>query len=288
MSDIDPRIADYIRDNRRRYTREAIRQQLLDAGHDPGAIDATWAALEAPDADQVAGEGFWGRFWIMLIGINVGVFLLVGLVTGMLGAASSAAFLLAVLAVVLAIGALIAWGIVAATRPTQLGRTTALVIGAVIPLGVALLIGGTCYALVGAVGPPPRTGNVHLTTGPPLDLDVDLSAQCYIGGPSFSVFGQLESPAGFVTASVDNHPAGPGPGTSSTLNLSVSSQRVNSERPESYSTYVGGAPEIDADIADDGASGSVTFSDLRSDLSGPEFEGPEPEPLDGSISWTCD
>ena len=63
---MDPRIADFIRDNRRRYTREAIRQQLIEAGHDPAAIDATWAALDAPDPDATAGEGFWGRFSLFL------------------------------------------------------------------------------------------------------------------------------------------------------------------------------------------------------------------------------
>jgi len=33
-------IDDYIRENRERYTREAIREQLIAAGHDPVAVDA--------------------------------------------------------------------------------------------------------------------------------------------------------------------------------------------------------------------------------------------------------
>lgn len=36
---MDPRIDEYIRQNRDRYTREAIRDQLIAAGHDPAAID---------------------------------------------------------------------------------------------------------------------------------------------------------------------------------------------------------------------------------------------------------
>ncbi len=32
---MDPRIADYIRANRKKYTREVIREQLVKAGHDP-------------------------------------------------------------------------------------------------------------------------------------------------------------------------------------------------------------------------------------------------------------
>ena len=77
----DRRIADYISANRGKFTREAITQQLLDAGYEQGAIDATWAVLDTPDPDDVVGEGFWGRFWIYLIGLNVVAFLLVGVAT---------------------------------------------------------------------------------------------------------------------------------------------------------------------------------------------------------------
>ena len=79
---MDQRIADYIRDHRGTYTREALTQQLLDAGYTREAIDATWAALDTPDPDDTAGEGFWGRFFLVLIGINVAVLVLVGLGTG--------------------------------------------------------------------------------------------------------------------------------------------------------------------------------------------------------------
>src|SRR5918992_555359 len=148
---MDPRIADFIRANRKRYTREAIRQQLIDAGHEPDDIDAIWEMLHAPDPD-VAGVGCWGRFWLYLIGLNVAAFLLVVLSTGAL--AYGAVGLAIVLAIALGIGALISWAIVAATGPTRMGRTTAMVIGGIIPLIFAFLIGGTCYALLGSFGPP--------------------------------------------------------------------------------------------------------------------------------------
>jgi hypothetical protein len=44
---VDQSIADYIRANRDKYTREAIRDQLIAAGHDHGAIDEAWHAVEA-------------------------------------------------------------------------------------------------------------------------------------------------------------------------------------------------------------------------------------------------
>jgi hypothetical protein len=44
---VDKSVADYIRANRDKYTREAIRDQLLAAGHDQSAIDEAWRAIEA-------------------------------------------------------------------------------------------------------------------------------------------------------------------------------------------------------------------------------------------------
>jgi hypothetical protein len=52
---VDQSIADYIRVNRDKYTREAIRDQLLAAGHAPGAIDEAWRALEAEPLAEAPG-----------------------------------------------------------------------------------------------------------------------------------------------------------------------------------------------------------------------------------------
>ncbi|MGN6360011.1 MAG: hypothetical protein ACTHNK_06445 [Thermomicrobiales bacterium] len=41
-----PEIERYIRENRDRYTREAIERSLREAGHEQAAIDAAWAAVE--------------------------------------------------------------------------------------------------------------------------------------------------------------------------------------------------------------------------------------------------
>ena len=76
---MDPRIEEYIRTNRRKYTREAITKQLEEAGHDRAAIDATWAAFDARDPDETVGEAFWGRFLLFLLVSNAAALLLVGL-----------------------------------------------------------------------------------------------------------------------------------------------------------------------------------------------------------------
>lgn len=66
---MDQRIADYISANRGKYTREAIRQQLAAAGHDPAAIDAAWerlAAAEPASAKPVGWRPGWREFLVLL------------------------------------------------------------------------------------------------------------------------------------------------------------------------------------------------------------------------------
>lgn len=297
---MDRRIAEYISANRHRYTREAIRQQLIDAGYDAAAVDATWAALGTPDSDTTAGEGFWGRFWLFLIGVNLAVFVLVLVSSGLLGAlaAGGASLLAVILAVALAIGALIAFGIVAAIHPTQLGRTTALSIGASIPLAFALLIGGTCYALVGMVGPPPpppTSGVMELHIDPPLAFDGSGEALCQGSAASggFNVYsdrlGEIDGRP--VNVSVDAYTQAPG----GTLipNLFITLLPVSG--PEEHVGYMSGMPgsQLEIDVSPDGLSGTLSFEGLTAQ----PFEGveggvaPEPvdsDPISGSVSWQCD
>jgi hypothetical protein len=281
----DQRIADYISANRRKLTREAITQQLLEAGYEQAAIDATWAVLDTPDPDDRVGEGFWGRFFLILIGINVAVVVLVGLSTGAF--AADRIGLLGILLIALAIGALISWGIVAAVGPTRLGRTTATVIGIVIPLVFALLIGGSCYALLASLGPPPRSGTMQLQVEARDDLSGSGSATCFVrSGSGFSVFGQREGQP-YVSTSITGNP--PDGGTQ-VQDLSISVEPTSeTDRGESWSTYApGGGETIEADVGREGLEGTVTFTDLPSDLAGPEFEGQETEPISGSVTWSCD
>ena len=282
---MDPKIADYIARNQGKYTREAIRQQLIDAGHDPADIDATWAVLYTPDPDEtsVAGESFWPRFFLFLVGLNVAVFLVVALSTRMLEhLAAGGGALAGIFAVALGIGALIAWGIVAAVGPAKMGRTTALVIGAVIPLVFALLIGGSCFAMASAMGPPPRTGTLELDAG---DLSGSGPATCYAdqAGGGFSVFGQLTGNPS-IGVDVNTFPLDGGPPTAEVQNVMIF---VQDERGTSYGTS-GGDAELDAEVAEGGLSGTVSFSSLRSDAAGPDSEGEAPEPISGTITWTCE
>ena len=285
---IDPRIADYIRKHRAKYTRDAIRQQLLDAGHAPADVDATWAALDARDPDQTAGEGFWGRFVLILLGINVAVFLLVGLLTGLLGNLTQGGVILVVLAIALGITALIAWGIVAATRPTHMGQSTALSIGIAIPLIMALLVGGACYAMIGAIGPPPRQGTLQLDVEAPADISGPVTVTCYVGQDGgFSISGQREgSPSLYV--SVDTYSQRTGETTGEVANVSISMMPVSGDDPGVSYSNMNGTAELESDVTGDGIAGSVTFTDLPSDMGGPESEGADGDSISGTITWSCE
>jgi hypothetical protein len=288
---MDPRISDYIRANRRKYTREAITQQLVAAGHDPAEVERVWAALDAPDADRVAGEGFWGRFALIVVGINLAVLLLLGLLTGALqNAGQGGLILLIVLAVVLGIGALIAWGIVAVTGPANMSPTTALVIGTVIPLLFALLIGGSCYALIGGMGggfsgASSQAGTMTVTLTGPVQLDAKVEAQCQPFGATpaegFGVHGVTRDPEGReVAIDLTTHPAGAGGSLDSFVSIALDPSDPESgafwsnEGPTSGTR--GGTIEY--------AEGRFEFTELQgfSNLSGEPLD-----PLSGEIAWLC-
>ena len=70
-------IDDYIRDNRGRYTREAIRENLITAGHDPTAVDQGWSRAEAVNAAESVPKGLSSRYWRLAIGAHLAAFVLV-------------------------------------------------------------------------------------------------------------------------------------------------------------------------------------------------------------------
>lgn len=286
----DARLVRYIRDNRRRYTRSAIIERLTQAGYDPGEIEAAWATLADRDDEATIGDRFWVGFWIYLIGANLAAILLVGVLTGVIGQlAEGGGALLTTLAVALAIGALIAWAIVALTRPTQLGRGAAIAIGAVVPLFFTFLIAGACYGLVGTVAPPPATGTMELRLTEGLAFEGSGSATCYqqASAGTFSTFSEnLGSIDGRqVSASVDRFtdPTGQAQ-TSVVINVFPTS---GEGIPASYTN--GPGAELEVNAAPDALSGTASFSRLTSQVAeAPNAPRPDSEPISGTITWTCE
>jgi hypothetical protein len=189
-----------------------------------------------------------------------------------------------------------------------MGRTTAMVIGGVIPLIFALLIGGSCYALVGAIGPPPpppNEGVMELRIDAPMEFQGSGAAYCQLHGESggFSIYPQQDLGAmngRLVHASVDSFEGnggvegGPAPAPNpggefgQNLNMYISLQ-PNSEADPPQEWFVTPATQIEVDAAADGLSGTVTFEGLEA----AQFEPPDPGvvsggAISGTISWQCD
>jgi hypothetical protein len=285
---MDPRIADYIRDNQRRYTKRALTDQLLEAGYSREAIDATWAILETPDQDSTAGQGFWGRFWLFLIGANVVVFLGVMLLTGMLADLGSGGAILAIiLAIAMAIFALVAWGIVAITRPATLSPRTALAIGTIVPLFFALLVGGTCYALVGGL----RLGGSSQRSEP-----IAGSMQIALANGHFSASGgaRCASESSGFSLRADDLAIEP---VSATVSIDVVSFTEPTDAALSVIFHVvdqpdaayttGSRTQVVVDPSATSASGSLRFIDLASTTGDESTSAPEAQPISGTISWQC-
>ena len=143
-------VAAYLRANGTRYTREALDQRLLAAGHPPDAIAAAWATVEAED--KASGRRDRRR---QTAGIIAGAYFLTWLLVVLLvmvptyGAGSgSIPSLGGILAVSLFIPGIIAVAIALATgwlRRATVGRVVAF---AFVPMLILFALAGTCVSFV--------------------------------------------------------------------------------------------------------------------------------------------
>lgn len=140
-----PEIETYLRDNGARYTTKALRQQLINAGHDAAEVDAALQQTEAARAPQLAAtRGLRSRFWLLAIGLN-----LAGLVVATVWAFGSISDEFAgAVPMVLGFFMLIGLGIAGLIGRSMLDRGR---LGAalVVPLLAMLLLTGTCMVMFG-------------------------------------------------------------------------------------------------------------------------------------------
>ncbi len=149
----DP-IREYIRANMRRHTREAIREQLIAAGHDPSAVDAAWEqewsrAREAELDDTARGVQLMAWLFLMAgLGIGgIGVLLMSGLGAGLRGDTISVpvlvvAFLLAYLGIGYLITRIAGWLV----RSLRMGGWWSLLLTIALAPAYGALAYGTCLA----------------------------------------------------------------------------------------------------------------------------------------------
>ncbi len=149
-------IDDYIRENRARYTREAITAELLQSGHDQAAIDAAWERLGGSTSQPGAGyAGFlrnWALAWYLIGGLALLV-LVGGFVAAATGASSALLPVLASAVVTLGLYGGIGWWVVRAFRQRAnqaAGEAQSagkwVLAGCGVLVVFALLAGGACTA----------------------------------------------------------------------------------------------------------------------------------------------
>jgi hypothetical protein len=292
-------IQGYLAEHGTRYTPEALRQALLDAGFEATEVDAALLEWTAQSASAKAPAEERRRLWLFTLGIHVAVLLAIAALSLAIGSFREYGGLATgILAVVLLVGA----GVSGLVGRTML-QSNSLTVALVVPVVSALLIGGSCLAFGGpyVLRPPqpaPTAGTMDLRFLPPGDFQGSGRAICqaYRDGLGFSVsaenLGTFQG--GRVGVSIDasgppNPVASPAPafGTWDQYSLYISSAPPGEDVvPIDYATLPNSSLELRA--APDGRSGTVEFRALQ-----PLYEGAVPsglgsEPISGTISWRCD
>jgi hypothetical protein len=138
-----PEIDSYLREHGGRYTREALRERLVAAGHPADEVDAAldeWSSRRT--AQDAADRELRGRYWRWTWGIFGAVWLGTVVVAG--GSAMGA------VALILGIAMLVGLAVSGAIGRYMV-RSTGLGVALIVPVVAALLIGGSCIGLMGGV-----------------------------------------------------------------------------------------------------------------------------------------
>lgn len=280
---MDDPIRDYISANREKYTPEAIREQLLAAGHDMAAVDAALAEWPAPTVTEGsdAARKTFGRWALGLhAGALVGVVGLLWLIYG-----TRVSTYLGIGAVILAVVLLIGWGISSLIGRAVLSPSR-LWVALVVPALSALVIGGSCFALLsGTARPPSQAGTLSIQVTGGLTFTGSGLAICSgtPGSGSMSVFAQELGTVdgGVVSASISIYDGGGAPGSAG-----VSINTYKSQSPEGGSGWSGDSnAQINVHSSADQLSGTITFPNLPSQAGADGSPGGAA--VAGSISWKC-
>jgi hypothetical protein len=287
-----PEIEAYLREHGGRYTTEALRRQLIHAGYDPNEIDVALRETEVARGPQLAEtRTSRTRFWWSAVGLHLGALVLVTvwLVTRRYTYAPIAAPILGLMLLVgLGISGLIG---------RRLLRSSGLAVALVIPLISVIGLSGWCLAAMGGtpVQIPATPGTMQLQIDPPLSFEASGPAECFLQKGGFSVhaadLGDLDTR--YVSAQVfslgdPNAQASP---TDSfrAVSLSISLFPRSGIAGETYYGSPGDVP-LELDAISDGRSGTLKFEGLAGQLiEDPQSSpGVSPEPISGTLSWTCE
>lgn len=145
-----PEIESYLREHGDRYTDEAMRAQLLQAGHAPEDVDAALEERAAGRVPTASGPDEGGRFRMLTWALHIGAWLLLALWVLLQSEGTFRYGEGGIGLVVLAIAMLIGVGI-----SVLVGRGSArrgnLGVALVVPAISALLLAGSCFAILGGM-----------------------------------------------------------------------------------------------------------------------------------------
>jgi hypothetical protein len=287
-----PEIEAYLREHGGRYTTEALRRQLIDAGYDANEVDAALRETEVARGPQLAEtRTSRSRFWWTAIGLHLGALVLVTawLVSrGYTYAPIAAPILGLMLLAGLGISGLIG---------RSLLRRSGVALALLVPLISVVGLSGLCLAVMGS-GPiqiPATPGTLELQIDPPLAFEASGTAECRLQDGGFTVYaadlGDLDTRS--VSAQVfslgdPNAQASP---TNSfrVVGLTISLLPRSGVTGETYYGSEGDVP-LELDAISDGHSGTLRFERLTGQRIEDALPSPgaAPEPLSGTLSWTCE
>jgi hypothetical protein len=297
-----PEIEAYLREHGEKYTTDALQQHLIALGLDPLEVMAALREWEEERAKARArpatgaGDERTFRRWALWLHIGALVAMVV-LVVALNGRAALGLALIG--AVVLGLFLAVGWVVSGLIGRALLPRA-GLAVALVVPLISALVLGGTCLAIMDGMTPtPPRPGFVELQIGAPWDFEGSGNADCFLesGGAGFSIFaGSLGTADGWVvSASVESfvprEPNAPAPAPASGAESNVSMFIGFNPTSESMSSlgYTNiFSSEVELETSGDGNSGTVTFAGLAPEPETDPEALPGPEPISGTLTWTCE
>jgi hypothetical protein len=270
-----PEIRKYLEDNADRYTRQAIRGELLKAGFEELDVDAAiseWEA-EGPARRAPTPTRDFSRWTLAL---HAGAFVLVvGILLLLFGNRVSG--YLWVSAAILAVVLLIGLGISFLIGRALLSRT-GLVVALVIPLISALLIGGTCFALVaGTAGPPHRSGTLRIDVSGGVTFNGSGTADC-VGEPGS---GNVSIYAGNL-AEIQGAQLSVAVYANSPTEIALSVSLTPAQAP---GTYWQGSP-AGLTVQGTADAGSMSFENIPGQAE-TETAPSAAEPISGSVTWNC-
>jgi uncharacterized membrane protein YhaH (DUF805 family) len=150
---MDPKVIRYITENRTQYTREAIDEHLLKAGHSRRDIDAAWSRLgdevrPTPAEDRAFRRAFLGSVAAMY-GITFLVYAVSFYVGTEEGYKSLALIIAAIFLVPMLIAAQTSIALVRRNRSAAVGAASGLLTALVIPFVFLVIVAGLCTVITG-------------------------------------------------------------------------------------------------------------------------------------------